>query len=256
MPSQVVQTIDHLFEHAKRNVPGAQIGYSNCHELLGILKLIERIPDELVYLPPNQYSDFVLATSTLEQQIQTWTSVSSNGLTKLVNGYDPITVIRRTLELCRDEYLPTESAELAYITDPELRESFLRDITAADRALNNAEYKAATVLAGATIEALLHWRLQQSPPTTNEIDIAKQKLTPTPPSDIDRWTLHNYIEVAAKLKILKPDTASAARLAQNFRNLIHPGRAKRLSQTCDRATAHSAIGALEHVIRDLADRKS
>jgi hypothetical protein len=31
-----------------------------------------------------------------------------------------------------------------------------------------------------------------------------------------------------------------------------PGRAARLAQTCDRATAHSAIGALVHVIRDLS----
>ena len=36
---------------------------------------------------------------------------------------------------------------------------------------------------------------------------------------------------------------------QSFRNLIHPGRAARLAQTCDRATALSAIGALEHVVR-------
>jgi hypothetical protein len=63
--------------------------------------------------------------------------------------------------------------------------------------------------------------------------------------------LHQFIEVAADLGVLKPDTCSAARLAQNFRNLIHPGRAARLAQTCDRATAHSAVGALLHVIRDL-----
>ena len=51
--------------------------------------------------------------------------------------------------------------------------------------------------------------------------------------------------------LISPDTCNAARLARNFRNLIHPGRAARLAQVCDRATAYSAVGALEHVIRDL-----
>ena len=69
--------------------------------------------------------------------------------------------------------------------------------------------------------------------------------------DIDRWDLDQFIEVAAQLRLLKPDTCTAAKLAKNFRNLIHPGRAARLAQTCDRATALSALAGLEHVIGDL-----
>jgi hypothetical protein len=56
-------------------------------------------------------------------------------------------------------------------------------------------------------------------------------------SDMDRWDLDQSIEVASHLNLLKPDTCSAAKLAQNFRNLIRPGRAARLDHTCDRATA-------------------
>ena len=66
-----------------------------------------------------------------------------------------------------------------------------------------------------------------------------------PDSNIDRWELHHFIEVAGHLNLLKLDTSSAARLARTFRNLIHPGRAARLAQTCDRATAYPAVGALE-----------
>src|SRR2546429_6882967 len=33
--------------------------------------------------------------------------------------------------------------------------------------------------------------------------------------------------------------------------LIHPGRAQRLAQNCDRGTALSCVAALEHVVRDL-----
>jgi hypothetical protein len=72
-----------------------------------------------------------------------------------------------------------------------------------------------------------------------------------PCADLERWNLHEYIEVAEALGVITPDTATQARLAKDFRNLIHPGRAARLGQTCDRGTALSAVAAVEHVVRDL-----
>ena len=146
-----------------------------------------------------------------------------------------------------------------FIADPELRDSIRQDIGAATRALNNNEWKAATVLAGVAIEALLHWRLQEPSPGAAKVDGVVTALTGTRKlsfTDIDRWDLDQFIEVAAHTDLFTEDTCSAARLAKNFRNLIHPGRAARLAQTCDRATAYSAIGALEHVIRDLTPRPS
>jgi hypothetical protein len=72
-----------------------------------------------------------------------------------------------------------------------------------------------------------------------------------PKPDLDWWDLHHFIEVAAHCQLIEAHTAVAARQAKDFRNLIHPGRAARQNQLCDRATGYSAIGALEHVIRDL-----
>jgi len=143
-----------------------------------------------------------------------------------------------------------------FVKDDELRDSLRRDVSAAIRALNNSEWKAATVLAGATIEALLHWKLQEPPITSASLDAAVKALVAAnkstkPNSDIDYWTLHHFVEIAAHLKVITDDTTTEVRLAQNFRNLIHPGRAARLNQTCDRGTAYSAIGALDHVIRDV-----
>jgi len=54
------------------------------------------------------------------------------------------------------------------------------------------------------------------------------------------------------LKLISDDTAKLVRLAKDFRNLIHPGRAARLGQKCDRATALGALAAMEAVARDLA----
>jgi hypothetical protein len=161
-------------------------------------------------------------------------------------------VIRRALAKCPDEYPPSpDTTELLFIKDEPLRSDIRGDLSAVSRALHNAEWKAATVLAGAAIEALLYWRLQEHDQQTAVASLQRSgKLKSGPDSNIDRWTLSNFIEVAAKLDLLKPDTCSAVRLAQSFRNLIHPGRSKREDQTCNRATAYSAVGALEHVIED------
>ena len=72
-----------------------------------------------------------------------------------------------------------------------------------------------------------------------------------PSQDLERWNLFEFIEVSANLGVIKPDTAIQTTLAREFRNLIHPGRAQRLGQKCDRATALSAVAGVEHVVRDL-----
>jgi hypothetical protein len=167
-----------------------------------------------------------------------------------VKGRDAVTVIRHVLSLCPDEYPPPSTTELLFIKDDEARESIRGDVGATYRALNNNEWKAATVLGGATIEALLHWRLAQPKPTPPEISVAATKFKA--PSSQDDWVLSHFIPVAEALKLITPITAKAADVARTFRNLIHPGVGVRKNQLCDKATAHSAIAALEHVIRDLA----
>ena len=257
MPSQVVQTIDELFQHARNGIENENLTASHSSHLLGILTLVRSIPQTLIAVPPGNYSDLVLAISTMEMYLGIWSSGRTQGGMDYVKGQDAITVIRRVLALCPDEYPPTSTTDLLFIKEDDLRESIRNDIGTANRALTNAEWKAATVLAGACIEALLHWRLQEPSPGTATIKmtidelVASKAISKNPNSNMDRWELHEFIEVANHLGLLKPDTTMAAKLAQHFRNLIHPGRAARLNQTCDRATAYSAIGALEHVIRDL-----
>jgi hypothetical protein len=257
MPSQVVQTIDGLFPHAARNAPGATLQAGHSSQLLGILNLLKDVPDELIILSPADYSELIVAKSTIEDHLAHWRARGNVGDMANVKGVDAVTVIRRTLAKCPDEYPPSATADLLFIQDVALRENIRRDLGAVNRALSNAEWKAATVLAGAAIEALLHWRLQERLPGSAATQTAVSALVASgtmnrPDSNIDRWELHHFIEVAGHLNLLNPDTCAAARLARNFRNLIHPGRVARLAQTCDRATAYSAIGALEHVIRDLS----
>ncbi len=69
---------------------------------------------------------------------------------------------------------------------------------------------------------------------------------------LDEWHLPDYIAAAERLKMLHADTVAEARLAQNFRNLIHPGRSQRLGHKCDRGTAFIAAAAADHIVRDFS----
>ena len=149
-----------------------------------------------------------------------------------------------------------DTTELAFIDtrDAHLRDSIRGDIGAASIALHNGEWKGATVLAGSATEALLLWAILEKR-SDEDRDKAIAALSPENrprKNDPEEWSLHNYVEVARQLDLITNDCASAVRLAKKFRNLIHPGRAMRLAQRCDRATALSALAAVHHVVRDLS----
>lgn len=174
-----------------------------------------------------------------------------------IKSVDVATVLYKVLSQCRDEFPPTHTAELLFVTDIELRESIRQDMGAVNRAITHADWKAATVLAGAAIEALLLWRLDVQPPTDVAITAAINNISAngtlkeTPPSDREKWSLSQFVEVSCELKVLTEKTGSAARLCNSYRNLIHPGRARRLGEKCNRGTAFLAVAALEHVVNDL-----
>lgn len=65
------------------------------------------------------------------------------------------------------------------------------------------------------------------------------------------WSLGEYIYGAEQLGLIENDTAALAGQAQNFRNLIHPGRSVRLGTNCDKGSGLAALAAVELVVRDL-----
>lgn len=169
-----------------------------------------------------------------------------------------MTIIRKSLVKCPDEVPDKSSNELIIIHDEELRDSIRLDISSSFRAYSNNDWKAATIIAGATIEALLLWAIMENKSsnpssidnavkTLKEKNIIKSNLN----SNIDNWTLRPLIEVTLNLDIIKGSTASQARLAKDYRNLIHPGRHIRLGQICKRGSALSALAAIGHIASDL-----
>ncbi len=260
VPSQVVDVIDKFFP---RNINGGGLGTANLGldriiQLQGILSLIRQIPSELLAVDAASFADLTIAISAIEVSYSRGQNLSQGMVVPPIAGQDVVVTIRRVLEECPDEVPPAGTADLQFILDPQTRASMRQDIGAANSAFQNAEWKAATVLGGAGVEALLHWKLSE--PQTPAADIAagrkkavfSKRLQNSPHSDMDHWGLADFIAVARELNVIEEETFKQAGIARDYRNLIHPGLVARRKQVCDRATALTVLSALEHVIRDLS----
>jgi hypothetical protein len=260
VPSQIISLIDQVFPPAKDN-KSFYLDRNHAESCAAIINLIEQLPSELLVLQSQQYTELVSAISAIKIAIENW-KLRTYRLSKVpgLGDLNPVSIIRNVLSMCPDEFPSKDTAELSFIGDGDLRENLEIDISATNQALSNGEWKAATVLAGSVIEALFLWVLNQY--DQEEVRKAVETLLHDgilkndPGNNLEVWSLHSFIEAAARLKIIGEETAQQARLAKGFRNLIHPGREKRLGQKCDRGTALSAVAAVEFIIRDLTSQYS
>lgn len=257
VPSQVVQFIDRVFPFAasEPSVAPPVLDGGAAGDLQGLLDLVENVPAELIIAGELEFAQFTVAAATLRVAQRHWPSAtpSSRYRVPLVDNRTPVAVIRSVLTKCPDELPAVSTAELSYLKDEGLRAGLRTDIGAIERALANGEWKAATVLAGSVVEALLLWAIQQQGEAAwSSAAAARAKTAPRAKSDPISWHLHEYIEIAEELRVILKDTAIQARLAKDFRNLIHPGREQRLGQKCERGSAYGAVAALHLVVRDLS----
>lgn len=260
VPSDVVRAIDRMFpEMGQKPKAFPNVGYDTLPSLAALVQLIESVPEELIVLEPGRYAELIASVSCLGALADVFQASRSPHALHL-RGFDqnPIALIRAAMQACPDEAPARETTALSFIGDEGLRESIRLDVSGASGDLTQGEWKGATVLAGSAIEALLLWALQEHEKQKSGMRdaaisalLGSKILTHKPDANPERWDLHEYVEVAAHLVIIKPDTAILVRLAKGFRNLIHPGRAIRLGQKCDRATALGALAAVEAVARDL-----
>jgi hypothetical protein len=258
VPSQVVETINRLFTGPSKGVGTAAINLERIYHLQGIIRLVREVPNELLTLDAADFADLTIAIAAIELLMSRWVNDKGPYAISHVSGEDVIITIRRILGTCPDQHPPAGTADLLFITDQQFRESMRLDIGAVNTALLNTEWKAATVLGGAAIEALLHWKLSEL--QTNGADIvaaktrAKEsgKLQSLPPADLNRWVLIEFISVARESGVIEERTFKQTDTARDYRNLIHPGYASRSGQVCNRATALAVVSGLEHVIDDLS----
>lgn len=258
VPSDVVKAADRMFPDLVKSptaFPG--IGPDQVPRLTALADLVHAVPPELITVGSEQYAALLACVAYIRAL-----AGALQGGHRVINfnlqGYEhnPVAIVRAAMAKCPDEAPAPGTTELSVVTDADLRDSIRLDISAANSDLAQGEWKGATVLAGSAVEAVLLWALQEYQKTKPaEITAAiAATLKKSPGKDLEGqgWHLHEYVEVAAHLKLISDDTAKQIRLAKDTRNLVHSGRAARLGQKCDRATALGALAAVEAVARDLS----
>src|SRR5262249_16599593 len=137
----------------------------------------------------------------------------------------PVCELRKHLVTCPDESAVEAGHELAFVSSPQLREDLRVDLADAYTSLYAGRFKAATVIAGSVIEALVVWRLSKLTPKKRATAISKAIADPKkhPKGSPEDWWFWQLIEVATAVPVISDKTAKQIRLAKDFRNLIHPG---------------------------------
>jgi hypothetical protein len=267
VPSVVVALIDRKFPRAYGN-PTEKIMVTSTPDrvaLQHILDVAKEIPDECLGPKWVTFDEFVRRMEAV------FADPDMNEGRRRIPSEDQrpgsrsmLSAFRELLSSLPDEVPSPATHELRFILDASHRETLRTDISSVNVALSNGEWKAATVLAGSVVEALLLWALEEKK-TEPERAVAVTALHNTPvshlqraqqfpstlPARVEKWEFWQMILVAAKLGLITESTSQQANLCREFRNLIHPAKANRQGP-CDRGTALSAVAAIEHVVKDLS----
>jgi|GEM_PF-1033167 len=223
-------------------------GAQSLTEFAALLDLAEAIPAELLPADGARYADFLKGVAAVRVVVDAWRTrgnVVSLDHAPQLGDLHPLGLIYRALAGLPDEAPAAGTRALDFLGDAELADSIRADIGASSAALRGGEWKAATVLAGAAIEALLLWELNEHPdPEVPKVRDGK----------IETWYLSDLFKATRELGCIRSETADMASTVNDFRNLIHPGRSYRIHQKCDLGSAHITVGVLDHVARDLEEK--
>jgi hypothetical protein len=237
-------------ETRKAGTPGEiRFGVEYQASIEHLLHRLDALPESALPLHPSDYNELGLAVTYVKAAWRKWErgEVTHRLRPDTRSGREnPLTTVRRILAGTPDERQPDDPERFRFIDDLEVRSLLATEYAAVETALSNHEWKATTVLAGALVEALLLFALS---PVRQE---GSGQLDS--PHNFESLSLGDLTELAEKARLIKQSTAAQCRLAKDFRNLIHPGRVRRLGQRCTRGTAHAAFAAVNEVVEDLSAR--
>jgi len=131
-------------------------------------------------------------------------------------------------------------ADFNFIIIPELRQCLESDYKELQACLKAEAWKAVDVLAGSIVEAVLIDALGPA-----GVDQAK----------LDSMELAALITLAKDKGILDDEAADLSTVVRKYRNLIHPGRIKRLEKNVDGSGAIVAAQVVEIITKQVALRK-
>jgi hypothetical protein len=274
VPSEVVRVIDRFLPWAKKpytenffsSTERSNSSFSGMNILPGLIEMLNHVPEGLVILEPSEVSVFLMAWAALSGEFQllisgqrrdaiVWPVLDINGTQR-----DCVEIVRTALRQCDDEAVSISGTKLEFLKDSDLETILQTDLGSVERALANGEWKAATVIAGSIIEALLLWAIKKREASDIEAAIqealSEKKLSDRPHKNRDKWNLHELIEVAHQLEEISKDTLGIVRPSKNFRNAIHPGKVNRTGIRCDRGMAYTTYSAVLNIAGDLSRRKA
>lgn len=235
LPSQVAMAIDQLFGSNRSELNSGTINGNHRAEVHTLLLLLDQIPDNLVDLPFSDFLEFSNCRGSLATSVARWNVGDINRMLPQL-AHDPVERIRRLLLQCRDTP-PEPVSELLFIKDADVQRGIQDQIAAAWIDYQAQEWMGATVFAGAALEATLLWAVKMQ----GHVPAAKA----------DKMGLGELIQTVATANLISAGAASQAGLAQDARNLVHPGRVARKGVACSKATALTAHAGLFAVIQDL-----
>ncbi len=237
LPSQIVEAIDSLFGPNRNELDGRAVAHVYRAEVHALLALLDEVPRELIDLRSAEYLEFTRCRAVLATSLVRW-NLGDITPARDVGGKDVVERIRRLMKQCHDE-LPPAEPELSFISDADIRLGIEDRIHAAWTDFDAREWMGATVFAAAALEALLLWALK------------RLKLSETPKRPLDELHLAELMLIAVKNRVIDEACARQAGLAKDARNLIHPGRAMRSGEACNKTTALTALTAVYRVIDEL-----
>jgi hypothetical protein len=264
VPSIVVDAIERFFPQVKDDSRYTKfdIDYQTLSALESIHGLALEIPDHLITLSGEDYSDYLIGLSYLKSDIQKCRNFSPgqlrgkgpdyvSGQEKQVTGLD---LIYQALKQCPDSAPEPSTSGFEFIEDEDFRFDLRNDLSSANSSFDNGEWKAATVLAGSVIEALLLWRLRnETPESIQQFVQTQQKNNQNRLGrGLEHWYLEDLLNLSEQQNLISVDSQKQCRLAQGFRNLIHPGKSVRTGTKCDRATASIMRAGVELLIREFS----
>lgn len=149
--------------------------------------------------------------------------------------------------------------ELSIVSDTAIRELLSSYWEQARLACEARAYVGSVALSGGVLEGLLTWALHTQHEKARTAyrerygeKLKKRGLTEPPP--IEEWALSELIEVNMSLGLLSDRAKKTAHAVQEFRNYIHPYKARHSSWVADRSLALIALGLVEKFAESLRKR--
>jgi hypothetical protein len=228
-------------------------------KLMTVAKMISRVPEELLRFQGSELQAYVFSVNEIETSMALYrermalpardrmgplADIELTGLEYFARQ-NPIRILRNLFASAPDSIPSPGTSELPFFSDERMREALHRELSDVAQSIADREWKAATVLGGAALEAILFWSIQGM-----QTELAALKDKPKEP--IEAWELRKFVDVARKLGLIEENTKKLAHLARDARNLIHPGAVLKERRDCDKGTSYTVTAAIEAVVRDLS----